>query len=122
MIRVSLMRAEWLLPVVLLGLCRMADGQATPAPAASLMLPVATRSAAADTGKAAVPSVSAQPLSPQQQRLVDEADQLLNLAQRLKTEVDKTNQYTLSLSTLRRADDIEKLAKTLQKEMPREDR
>jgi len=92
--------------------------------------------AAAQTAPSAKPAAAQQPsastpvsaaavpasLSPQQQRLLDEADQLLTLAQELKTEVGKTDQYTLSLNTLRRAGDIEKLAKTLEKEVQRENR
>lgn len=61
-------------------------------------------------------------LTPQQRQLLEEADQLVTLAQQLQTDVDKTNQYTLSLNTMRRADTIEKLAKTLQKQIEREDR
>ncbi len=45
------------------------------------------------------------------------ADKLVELAQQLKTEVDKTNQFTLSINTLRRAEDVEKLAKDLQKQL-----
>jgi hypothetical protein len=70
----------------------------------------------------AASSASAAPPSLQQQRLLDEADQLLDLARKLQAEVDKTNQYTLSINTLRRAGDIEKLAKNLQKQIEREDR
>jgi len=78
----------------------------------------ATVNAPGIDSKAATPAAA--DLSAEQQRLLDEADQLLDLAQKLKTEVDKTNQYTLSVKTLRRADDIEKLAKTLEKQVERD--
>lgn len=113
------------LPALLLAFCGMAAAQAVPA---STQPPAAPQQAAAaplsqvDSGKAAALPVSAAPLPPQQQRLLDQADQLLVLAQQLKAEVDKTDQYTLSLNTLRRADDIEKLAKNLQKQLQHEDR
>lgn len=115
------MRRRVCLTTLLLAACGMAVAQTPPAPAHA---PAQQRSAAAQpavnaASDAPAPSAS---LTPQQQRLIDEADQLVALAQQLSTEVDKTNQYTLSLNTLRRADDIEKLAKTLQKQIEREDR
>lgn len=45
------------------------------------------------------------------------ADKLVDLAQQLKTEVDKSNGNTLSLNMLRRAGEIEKLAKDLEKQL-----
>jgi hypothetical protein len=119
-------RRRGLLPVLLLGLCGMAGGQTAPPSVKTAAAPLAqaatTPSPAGDSGKSTAVSVSVAPLSPQEQRLLDEADQLVGLAQELKAEVDKTDQYTLSVKTLRRADDIEKLAKTLQKEVQREGR
>jgi hypothetical protein len=106
-----------LLPALLLAAGAIAAAQTPPA---SRQAPA--QSPQADTAKMAVDSELAASLSPQQQRLLDQADQLLDLAQKLKADVDKTNQYTLSLNTLRRAEDIEKLAKTLQKQIQREER
>jgi hypothetical protein len=104
----------------------MAAAQNSPAsaesPAAPQPPPVFAHVPAADAGKTSAPVLPVASLSPQQQRLLDQASQLLTLAQKLKAEVDKTNQYTLSLTTLRRADDIEKLANTLQKQIERENR
>ncbi len=51
---------------------------------------------------ASVPAAPAAALSAQQ-RLLQQADQLVDLAGKLKAEVDRTNQYTLSLITVRRA-------------------
>jgi hypothetical protein len=71
--------------------------------------------AAANSAAAAVAPVPA--LTLRQQQLLAGADQLMGLAQQLKAEVDKSNRYTLSLTTLRRAADIEKTAKGLQKQV-----
>jgi hypothetical protein len=46
-----------------------------------------------------------------------ESTQLLAMAVELKAEVDKTNKDTLSLSVIRKADAIEKLAKTVKDKM-----
>jgi hypothetical protein len=104
----------------LLALCGAATAQVAPAAAQP---PVAQQASAtapqALTAKAAVAAAPAASLSPQQQRYLDEANQLVDLAQKLKVEVDKTDQYTLSLKMLQRADDIEKLAKSLQKQIQR---
>ena len=80
-----------------------------------------TTGAAAATGKSqtSTEALSSTKLTPQQKVLLEQADQLVALAQQLKTEVDKSNQYTLSLNSLRRTDDIEKLAKSLQKQIER---
>jgi protein-disulfide isomerase len=102
-----------LLAILLLGTCSMAAAQAAPATAQ------APRSTAAAPAKAntaaAVPSGSQ--ASPQSQLILANADKLVDLAQQLKTEVDKSNQYTLSVNALRRAGDVEKLAKDLQKQI-----
>lgn len=114
------MRRSWGASLLMALLCGMAAAQTTT-PAA--------KNAPQEYAAAAPPAPSDQPkaltqpaanLSPQQQRLLDQADQLLALAQKLQMEVSKTNQYTLSLNTLRRAGDIEKLAKELQKQIARE--
>ena len=49
--------------------------------------------------------------------IVEETNQLLDLAQQLKTAVDKTDKDRLSLSALHTAAQIEKLAKTVEKKM-----
>jgi hypothetical protein len=50
-------------------------------------------------------------------QLSDESGQLLTLAMALKTEVDKTNKDTLSLNVIRKADEIEKLARNVKEKM-----
>jgi len=49
--------------------------------------------------------------------LSQESDMLLTLAMSLKAEVDKTDKDTLSLSVIRKADEIEKLAHSVKEKM-----
>ena len=49
--------------------------------------------------------------------IADESALLLKLATDLKSEVDKTNQDTLSLNVIRKADTIEKLAHDVKEKM-----
>jgi hypothetical protein len=50
-------------------------------------------------------------------QISDESTQLLAMAVALKAEVDKTNKDTLSLKVIRKADEIEKLARTVKEKM-----
>lgn len=52
-----------------------------------------------------------------QKAIVDDTNQLLDLAQQLKTAVDKTDRDRLSLSVIHTAAQIEKLAKAVEKKM-----
>ena len=52
-----------------------------------------------------------------QKQLADDSAKLLELAVALKAEVDKTNKDTLSLSVIRKADAIEKLAHNVKEKM-----
>jgi nitric oxide reductase activation protein len=52
-----------------------------------------------------------------QKQLVADTERLLNLANELKTEVDKSNKDTLSLDVIRKADEIEKLAHSVKEKM-----
>lgn len=52
-----------------------------------------------------------------QKAIVDDTNQLLDLAQQLKTAVDKTDKDRLSLSVINTAAQIEKLAKAVEKKM-----
>lgn len=49
--------------------------------------------------------------------LTDESATLLTLAMSLKAEVDKTNKDTLSLNVIRKADEIEKLARNVKEQI-----
>jgi nitric oxide reductase activation protein len=55
-----------------------------------------------------------------QTRLVADTNKLLQLAQDLKTEVDKSNKEVLSVSVVKKADEIEKLAKSVKDRMKSE--
>jgi hypothetical protein len=52
-----------------------------------------------------------------QQQIVDETNQLLDLAKQLKSAVDKSSQNQLSLSVVNTATEIEKLAKSVKEKM-----
>jgi hypothetical protein len=110
-------RALVLMASASLFLCGVARAQSTatsprdagPAAAATRQQPPARTPVAAKADSSAS-SAKAFPFQ-------DDADQLVNLAQQLKTEIDETNEYTLSLKTLRRAEEIEKVAKNLEKKL-----
>jgi hypothetical protein len=50
-------------------------------------------------------------------QISDDSAKLLTLAMALKAEVDKTNKDTLSLNVIRKADEIEKLARSVKDKM-----
>lgn len=50
-------------------------------------------------------------------QLSDDSVRLLKLANELKTEVDKTDKDTLSISVIRKADEIERLAHVVKEKM-----
>ncbi len=52
-----------------------------------------------------------------QTNLQKDTDRLLKLATELKEYVDKTNEHTLSLDVIKKADEIEKLAKSVKDKM-----
>jgi len=52
-----------------------------------------------------------------QKRLNDDTDKLLTLAQELKSEVDKSNKDTLSVDVVKKAGEIEKLARSVKERM-----
>ena len=52
-----------------------------------------------------------------QASLKKDTDQLYKLANELKTSVDKSSEYTLSLEVIRKAEEIEKLAKNVKDKM-----
>jgi hypothetical protein len=96
---------------VLLGLCFVAafGGLAQDS------RPVASAEAkpqSAGTAKSSLPKGDAAD-SARKKQVTDESSQLLAMALSLKAEVDKTNKDTLSLKVIRKADEIERLAKTV---------
>jgi hypothetical protein len=50
-------------------------------------------------------------------QITDDSTRLLKLATDLKAEVDATNKDTLSLNVIRKADEIEKLARSVKEKM-----
>lgn len=52
-----------------------------------------------------------------QEQLVKDTNKLLALATELKSQVDKTNKDTLSVDVVKKADEIEKLAKNVKEKM-----
>jgi hypothetical protein len=55
-----------------------------------------------------------------QTRLVSDTNKLLQLAQELKEEVDKSNKEVLSVAVVKKAEEIEKLAKSVKERMKAE--
>jgi hypothetical protein len=55
--------------------------------------------------------------SDRKRQIADESTQLLAMAVALKAEVDKTTKDTLSLNVIRKADEIERMAKTVKEKM-----
>lgn len=55
--------------------------------------------------------------SERQKRLVADTDRLLALATELKTQVDKTNKDILSVDVIKKAEEIEKLARSVKERM-----
>jgi len=64
---------------------------------------------------AAAPSATqpAPPLDPAQAQLVADTEKLLKLSQELKDEVAKSNKDTLSIAVIKKADEVEKLARSV---------
>ena len=52
-----------------------------------------------------------------QTNLQKDTDRLLKLATEMKESVDKSNEHTLSLDVIKKADEIEKLAKSVKEKM-----
>jgi hypothetical protein len=55
--------------------------------------------------------------SQRQQDIVNDTAKLLDLAQQLKAEVDKSSKDQLSVSVIKKAEEIEKLAKSVKEKM-----
>jgi hypothetical protein len=80
----------------------------------------ATQQPAVETPNAAVPQDSQRPVhpqSPQEKQLADDTAKLLQLVNELKAEMDKSSRDTLSLSVIRKSEQVEKLARKVRDEM-----
>jgi hypothetical protein len=82
----------------------------TPPSASAAPAPAAATPADASAAQAGKPAPGAVAAEVKIQPAVEQSQTLLKLATDLKTEVDKTNQDTLSLSVIRKAGEIERLA------------
>ena len=77
----------------------------------SIASPLAVQ--ASQTGARDIETINAE----RKKQIVDESARLLKLATDLKAEVDKTTKDTLSISVVRKADEIEKLAHSVKEAM-----
>jgi Skp family chaperone for outer membrane proteins len=79
--------------------------------------PVAAQQAA-EVSPAAPASVDvSKPMSPKQKQLTDDTAKLQILANELKAEMDKSSKDTLSLTVIKKAEEVEKLAHKVEAEM-----
>jgi hypothetical protein len=92
-----------------LAAAQQAAPSSTQKPAATP--PPATAAAIPDTAKPPAPQ------TPQQKQLADDTEKLLVLANELKAEMDKSTKDTLSLSVIKKAEAVEKLARKVRDEM-----
>jgi len=60
---------------------------------------------------------AAKPVSPKQKQLTDDTAKLQALANELKAEMDKSSKDTLSLTVIKKAEEVEKLAHKVEAEM-----
>ncbi len=109
--------------VVIVGLCAGAGGQSTTRQAypPGVQAP-GTNDPMNDprvpaTNKAIAEKMAVSRNEERQRKLVADTNQLLDLAMKLKDEVDKTDKYTLSLDVVKRTAEIEKLAKAIRERM-----
>jgi ATP-dependent helicase/DNAse subunit B len=64
-----------------------------------------------------VEAMSARRNAQRQQQIVDDTAKLLELAQKLNSEVSKSDKDTLSIPVVKEAEEIEKLAKSIKEKM-----
>src|SRR5271154_4615314 len=118
-----------LLFCTLLGRGQISDPQSQAAPAASANGEAATTLTDPTVQKPAAPdskpdeSAGQKPMSPEaarQAQLVADTNRLYQLAQELQAEVAKSSKNTLSLSVVKKAAEVEKLARSLKERMKTE--
>ena len=108
---------------LLVGIAAGQTGKDT-APQAGATSATDAQKAAGQSGKAAEGAaqkdVKAGPMSAEEQQqaqLVADTNKLYQLAQELKVEVAKSNKDTLSISVIKKATEVEKLARSLKERM-----
>jgi hypothetical protein len=88
------------------------SASAPPSPAASI------QSDAKKPPETPAPATQAVVVTdPRQAQIIADSQKLLKLSQELKAEVAKSNKDTLSVTVIKKAEEVEKLAKTLKDEM-----
>jgi hypothetical protein len=107
------------LPILVSALCAMpAHAQSQPSPPPLLGMPTPLGDANPDRDAGAMTAKMLRDRNVMRQKeIVDETNQLLDLAQKLKDAVDKTSKDQLSLDVVRKAEEIEKLAKDVKTKM-----
>jgi hypothetical protein len=83
--------------------------------AAAGTAPAAKKTQDAPTPAPPAPAVT----DPRQAQILADSQKLLKLSQELKAELAKSNKDTLSLAVIKKAEEIERLARTLKDEMAR---
>jgi len=92
------------------------SAQPAPAPIASAQL--GTKKQSETATPATMPPVTTPIVAdPHQAQIIADTQKLLKLSQELKAEVAKSNKDTLSLTVVKKAEEVEKLAKTLKDEL-----
>jgi hypothetical protein len=79
--------------------------------------PVAAQQAAEVSSATPAPAEALKPMSPKQKQLTDDTAKLQILANELKAEMDKSSKDTLSLTVIKKAEEVEKLAHKVEAEM-----
>ena len=93
---------------------------ATPeskAPTAAPASPADSKSQPAAPAKMSKEQKAAAAESERKKQIAEQSTELLNMALALKAEVDKTTKDTLSINVIRKADEIERLARNVKEKM-----
>lgn len=91
------------------------EGSQTTAPGETSVAQITDANAQQGKGEKKQKAVTGD--SERKKLIADESAQLLDMALALKAEVDKTTKDTLSINVIRKADQIEKLAKSVKDKM-----
>jgi len=86
-------------------------------PVAASPTKVAEKTTTQADGKPLDVSAAKSPQTPEQRQLAEDSAKLLVLANELKVELDKSSKDTLSLTVVKKAEEVEKLAHKVKEEM-----
>jgi hypothetical protein len=90
------------------------EGQPTKPPAA---VAASAQANAKKVPETAAPAEQPPVTDPHQAQIIADTQKLVKLSEELKAEVAKSNKDTLSLAVIKKAEEVEKLAKTLKDEL-----